>query len=56
MPMLAGMTQGAPNDDVRRILLRRVNYHLYYRLVEFPAHSIQVVALWHASRGDVPDL
>ena len=41
---------------VRRILLRRVNYHLYYRLVESPSRSIQVVALWHAGRGDGPAL
>jgi len=41
---------------VRRILLRRVNYHLYYRLVESPSRSIQVVALWHAARGDAPEL
>lgn len=41
---------------VRRILLRRVNYHLYYRLVESPSRSIQVVALWHAGRGDGPEL
>ena len=43
-------------DGVRRILLHRVNYHLYYRLVESPSRSIQVVARWHASRGDVPEM
>ena len=41
---------------VRRVLLRRVSYHLYYRLVESPSRSIQVVALWHAGRGDGPKL
>lgn len=41
---------------VRRVLLRRVSYHLYYRLVETPSRGIQVVALWHAGRGDEPDL
>ena len=41
---------------VRRILLRRVNYHLYYRLVESPPRSIQVVALWHAGRAEGPEL
>ena len=41
---------------VRRVLLRRVSYHLYYRLVESPSRSIQVVALWHAGRGDGPRL
>lgn len=37
---------------VRRILLSRVRYHLYYRVVVAPARSIQVVGLWHASRGE----
>ena len=41
---------------VRRLLLRRVNYHLYDRLVESPSRSIQVVALGHAGRGDAPEL
>ena len=41
---------------VRRILLRRVGYHLYYRLLDTPSRSIQVVALWHASRGQGPGL
>ena len=41
---------------VRRILLRRVNYHLYYRLIESPSRSVQVVALWHVSRGKGPEL
>ena len=42
-------------SGVRRVLLRRVNYHLYYRLVDSP-RSIQVVALWHAGRGGSPEL
>ena len=41
---------------VRRILLRRVGYHLYYRLLDTPSRSIQVVALWHTSRGQGPGL
>ncbi len=39
---------------VRRVLVRRVSYHLYYRLVESPTRAIQVVAFWHASRGNAP--
>jgi hypothetical protein len=42
--------------SVRRVLLRRVGYHLYYRLTEAPSRSIQVVALWHAGRSDAPEL
>ncbi len=43
-------------SGVRRVLLRRVNYQLYYRLVASPSRSIQVVALWHAGRGEGPGL
>jgi plasmid stabilization system protein ParE len=39
---------------VRRVLLGRVRYHLYYRILEAPIRSIEVLALWHASRGDTP--
>jgi len=41
--------------DVRRVHLARVHYHLYYRLVGDPP-SIEVLALWHTSRGDAPPL
>lgn len=47
---------GAVARNVRLAEVRRVNYHLYYRLVEAPSRSIQVVALWHAGRGDAPEL
>lgn len=35
----------------RRILLPRVRYHLYYRVVGTPPRRVEVLALWHASRG-----
>jgi len=38
---------------VRRILLSRVRYHLYYRVKNKP-HTVEVVAIWHTSR--YPDL
>jgi hypothetical protein len=38
---------------VRRILLTRGNYYLYYR--ETP-EAIDVLAFWHASRGAPPPL
>lgn len=39
---------------VRRVLLRRIRYFLYYRLV--PSGEIHVLSLWHASRGSRPPL
>ncbi|MEW6754011.1 MAG: type II toxin-antitoxin system RelE/ParE family toxin [Candidatus Latescibacterota bacterium] len=38
---------------VRRVLLGRSRYHLYYRESD---DVIEVVALWHASRGGDPHL
>lgn len=53
----AGATARSPRlAGVRRILQRRVDYHLYYRLVDSPSRGVQVVALWHTSRGDDPEL
>ena len=41
-------------EGVRRVHLTRVRYHLYYRLTPEPA--IEVLALWHTSRADIPKL
>jgi len=45
-------TAGSPASDatlvgVRRVLLRRCRYHLYYRL---EGEAVQVLAIWHAMR------
>ena len=55
-PDVGAIACNAKLAGVRRVLLSRVSYHLYYRLLETPARSIQVVALWHASRGKGPHL
>ena len=55
-PDVGAIARNAKLVGVRRILLSRVSYHLYYRLRETPARSIEVVALWHASRGEGPRL
>jgi plasmid stabilization system protein ParE len=41
-------------EGVRRVHLTRVRYYLYYRLTREPA--IEVLALWHTSRADMPNL
>jgi plasmid stabilization system protein ParE len=38
---------------VRRIHLARVRYHLYYRVTAAP-ETVEVLALWHSSRGAAP--
>lgn len=40
---------------VRRLHLARIRYDLYYRIVGEP-QRVEVLALWHASRGSNPPL
>ena len=40
---------------VRRLLLARIRYHLYYRVATDP-DRIEVLAFWHSSRGSAPVL
>lgn len=41
------------HPGMRRVLLGRVHYHLYYRVTE---DTVEVLALWHTSRGRGPNL
>jgi len=54
-PRLGARALNVKLHDVRRVHLARVHYHLYYRVVNDPP-SIEVLALWHTSRGDAPPL
>ena len=38
--------------DVRRVLLERVQYHVYYRLRRDDV--VEILAVWHTSRGTRP--
>ena len=38
---------------VRRVHLSRVHYHLYYRVRSDPG-GVEILALWHTSRGTSP--
>jgi len=40
-------------DGVRRLLLSRIRYHLYYTV---EGEVVEVLALWHASRGTPPPI
>jgi plasmid stabilization system protein ParE len=48
-PTIGALARDARLQGVRRILLRRTRYHLYYR-VNAPAGRLEVLALWHARR------
>lgn len=54
-PEVGAVARNVKLAGVRRLLLRRVGYHLYYRRLVAPTPSIQVIAFWHASRGDHPN-
>lgn len=45
--------RGAGLLGVRRVALPRIRYFLYYRVTD---NILQVLALWHASRGQGPSL
>ncbi len=40
---------------VRRVYLSRIGYHLYYQVSSSPP-QVEVLALWHSSRGSAPNL
>jgi hypothetical protein len=42
-------------SGVRRLLLPRVGYFLFYRVAP-RKQALQVLAFWHASRGSGPKL
>ena len=52
-PKIGSVPTNVKLTGVRRILLSRVRYYLYYRVKSKP-HAVEVVALWHTSR--YPDL
>jgi plasmid stabilization system protein ParE len=53
MPSLGATIRGTRAPGLRRMLLPRTRYHLYYRV---RGDVLEVLALWHARRGSGPDL
>jgi len=54
--LLPGIGVAARNErlsGLRRVLLVRTKHHVYYRAKE---NVIEVLAVWHASRGTGPGL
>ena len=54
-PRIGARAQNIKLSGVRRIHLGRVHYHLYYRVVT-ARPAIEVLALWHTSRGADPPI
>jgi len=55
-PDLGARARNATLSGVRRLHLARIRYELYYRVVEGPVNHIEILALWHASRGPKPPI
>lgn len=52
-PAMGTPAKNAELADVRRITVSRIRYFVYYRHVN---DAIQILAVWHTSRGQSPDL
>ena len=52
-PSLGARATNAKLPGVRRIHLSRIHYYLYYR-VRLSPDVVEVLALWHVSRGSEP--
>ena len=53
-PGIGARARNSRLAGVRRVLLHRVRYYLYYRVIEAPVAGVQILAVWHASRGSDP--
>jgi len=42
--------------SARRVYLARTGYYLYYRVRGVAPRAVQVLAVWHSSRGRLPRL
>lgn len=53
MPSLGTPARSERARDVRRVVLKRTSYHVYYRV---RGQLLQVLAVWHAKRATGPGL
>ena len=53
LPKLGATSKSMRVDGARRILLAKTRHYVYYRVA---GDSIQVLAVWHTSRGQSPGL
>jgi plasmid stabilization system protein ParE len=50
-PTLGAVARDTRVKNVRRVLVRRTRYHVYYR-VDAGGAQLEVLALWHTSRRE----
>jgi plasmid stabilization system protein ParE len=54
-PLIGKAYPDAPVPEVRRLLIGRSRYHVYWK-VDAASHAVTVLAVWHARRGSGPRL
>ena len=54
-PGIGARARNAKRESVRRLLLSRTGYYLYYQ-VNADAGRIEILALWHSRRGRDPSV
>ncbi|MGA7614283.1 MAG: type II toxin-antitoxin system RelE/ParE family toxin [Thermoanaerobaculia bacterium] len=52
-PSIGQVVHGRRSGQVQRLILRHTGYWLYYQITP---HGVEIVALWHHSRGREPRL
>ena len=52
-PGIGSPCEGTRLSGIRRLLLSRIRYFIYYRAT---SQSLDVLAVWHMSRGNQPPL
>ena len=54
-PKIGSRATNVKLEGVRRIHIRRINYHLYFHVTGTP-EFLEVLALWHSRRGSGPPI
>lgn len=52
-PGIGTAYDGSRTKGVRRLLVGRIRYFIYYRVT---ADTLEVLAVWHVNRGEQPSL
>ena len=52
-PGMGAPARATKLHGVRRVMLSRIRYHVYYRATD---EALEVIAFWHSSRGRMPPL
>ena len=55
MPLTGESYRESRGQEVRRMLMRKTRYHVYY-VVDDNRNLVEVVSIWHSTKGRGPDL